>query len=86
MIHLQSVFIDILDERKRQDMIHGGPAHDDIHPPEEWLDLIEKQINCAQALIGVGPDDEFRARLIKIAALSVAAIEVLDRVHRVDNV
>ncbi len=52
----------------------GGPSHDDEHPLADWLDFLQIQ------LTGISGDaGQARARLLKVAALSVAAIESLDR-------
>lgn len=84
----QAVLTDIIAERGRQDAQWGGPPHDDDHSPDEWLEFIEHQVDAAHALIGAGSEDEngepngdarYRQRLVKIAALAVAAIESLDR-------
>jgi len=76
---------DVLAERAAQDRQWGGPAHDDTHAPDEWLQFIEKQIERASDQIG-GTDDglgdtRYREALIKVAALAIAAVESLDRHH-----
>jgi Domain of unknown function (DUF3846) len=64
-------------ERAAQDKQWGGPSHDDEHARPEWLDFIEHQIQRAGwETTNVG----YRNRLIKIAALAVAAIESHDRI------
>lgn len=78
----RQVYDDIKDERRRQDTQWGGPEHDDRHAIDEWLDFIQKQLNEAEALIGADEPDgdmQFRSRLVKVAALAVAAVESLDR-------
>jgi len=65
---------DILAERKRQDAQWGGPAHDDSHNIWDWLHFIDLQVGKTRE----GPIDQ-RARLVKIAALALAAIESIDR-------
>jgi hypothetical protein len=76
----QQIYADIEKERNRQDAKWGGPEHDRGHLLEEWLDFIEKQIsNLDVALETGGPvQEEYRRRMINIAALAVAAIEVVD--------
>lgn len=76
---LSPVYQDIEDERERQDAQWGGPEHDDQHSYWDWLDYIERQsVRCQTA--GLARNiPEMRARLIKIAALSVAAVQSLDR-------
>jgi len=78
---MNKVFDDIRIEREAQDIRWGGEAHDDQHAPEEWLDFIWRQVDRANDLIGTRADEEYRKRLIKIAALAVAAVESLDRYH-----
>lgn len=63
-----TVYDEIRQERERQDRKHGGPAHDDKHTPEEWLRFIRAQESYT-----------YRVRLIRVAALAVAAIESFDR-------
>lgn len=67
---LQTVILDVVEERVRQDIQWGGPAHDDMHLEFEWMDLIHGQ---------TGRLGNARERLIKIAALAVAAVEAYDR-------
>lgn len=67
------IFRDVKAERARQDAQWGGPAHDDEHELADWLSYIEQQAGAAYR------NDAPRERLVKIAALAVAAIESLDR-------
>jgi hypothetical protein len=76
------VLSEIIHERAAQDAEWGGAAHDDTHGPGEWLEYISHQLDQADAAASF-PDEvawSVRDRLIKIAALSVAAIESIDRV------
>lgn len=80
----RDVFMEIHAERLTQDAQWGGSEHDDRHPPEDWLDFIRKQVDAADSLIGNGEEFEsgdaiYRQRMVKVAALAVAAIETLDR-------
>jgi hypothetical protein len=71
---------DVLSERRRQDLRWGGPDHDDQHTPEEWLEFLSSQWNDAWgALNGERDLLEFRRRMIRIAALAVAAADAHDR-------
>lgn len=78
---------DIKAERARQDEEWGGPGHDDGHPITSWWSFIDKQMHLAWYDIyrsGIeGWDREgvgiVRDRLVKVAALAVAAIEAIDR-------
>lgn len=60
-------------ERIRQDMEWGGPHRDDEHTILDWCKHVQKQINRASV------NNDARKRLIKIAALAVAALESMDR-------
>lgn len=61
-------------ERAQQDAQWGGGAHDDGHTPAEWATYIHYQMRRFTF-----DDSDARARLVKVAALAVAAIESLDR-------
>lgn len=57
--------------------------------PGEWCDLIDQQAAQLRELEGAGediesPDDQARARLVKIAALAITFAEYLDR-HKAMN-
>lgn len=67
------IYLEITDERLRQDAKWGGAEHDDGHSLHDWLDQIEYQHEQAWY------NEEPRTRLVKIAALAVAALESLDR-------
>lgn len=62
-------------ERQRQDEQWGGVVNDDKNTPIHWTRFIRKQNNFAQSASG----EEFRQRMLKIAALAIAAIEAQDR-------
>ncbi len=65
-------------EREAQDAQLGGPEHDDNHSPGDFAGFIDVQlIKCDW---GNGPG--CRERFIKVAALAVAAVEMLDRTTR----
>lgn len=68
-----AIIAEIHAERDRQDLIWGGPEHDDTHVVAEWMDFIDDQVNWFHSQ-GRG-----RERLIKIAALALAGIESIDR-------
>lgn len=67
------------------DQRHGGPAHDDIHTPVDWVAFIDRWNSKAavwQAGQPVAFSPDFRSRMLDVAALAVAAIEAFDRKHR----
>lgn len=70
-------------ERYAQDQQWGGPDHDDAHTRREWLGFVEEHATRARKAIGRRQQaidlDEYRRRLVVIAALAVAAIESHDR-------
>lgn len=65
------VLHEVAAERKYQDKKWGGPSHDDMETQEKWLEYIAQYSNKA--------DVDFRTRMVKVAALAVAAIESHDR-------
>lgn len=79
----ERVFGDILRERAKQDEQWGGPQHDDAHSAEDWERYLAYQLRAAERIapgnIARTQTDEWRERMIKIAALAVAAVQSLDR-------
>ena len=71
----RDIIAEISAERRSQDARWGGSTHDDQHTVNEWRQYIEYQ---AAYLTGTDVRGS-RARLVKIAALAVAAIESADR-------
>lgn len=69
----EDVFAEISAERERQDEQWGGETHDDSHERFEWCEYIRKQNN--HAVSSAHNPAEFEARMVKVAALAVAAIE-----------
>ena len=67
----------ILQERIRQDQQWGGQSHDDTHNMDDWFKYILYQLDRSR----YEPDTETkRYRLVKIAALALAAVESTDRI------
>jgi hypothetical protein len=60
-------------ERQRQAEKWGGAQHDDHHTANDWIAFIAFHAGRASYKA------DFRAQMIKVAALAVAAIEALDR-------
>lgn len=69
---------DMLDERKRQDAIHGGPAHDDTHRVNDWEAMIRERAPQRDPHKREAVHD-FRERMVVIGALAMAAVEWFDR-------
>lgn len=68
-------------ERDRQDAQWGGPEHDAYHDQQDWLAYIQKQWGRAldaSVYSSVDALVDYRARLVKIAALAVAALQAFD--------
>ena len=70
-----AVMAEVAAERMQQDQQWGGAAHDDKLESDDWVLKINLQ---ADAAMGVG-GPEFRERMVKIAALGVAAVQAWDR-------
>jgi hypothetical protein len=66
------IFAEIADERARQDRQWGGAAHDDEHSDADWYSYIRYQGEYVHDQI---IPTAFEERMIKIAALAVAAVE-----------
>jgi hypothetical protein len=66
------IYQQISDERRRQDQQWGGACHDDKHNTLEWVLYIDYQ---TEKLELASYDLEGDERLVKIAALAVAALE-----------
>jgi hypothetical protein len=69
---IRHIFGDLAQERLAQIRKWGGRAHDDLHSHEAWSEFIAKQLSYYKA-------NNDRSRLVKIAALAVAALESFDR-------
>lgn len=70
------IFGEITRERASQDEEWGGATHDDSHERYEWAVFIRKQNNLGeQAAYYSTKAEEFESRMVKVAALALAAIE-----------
>lgn len=70
----------VIAERAAQDQQWGGPAHDDQHSPVIWEEVIASHVmRLTKDGIDCAPADDYRQRLIKIAAVAVAAAQSWDR-------
>lgn len=69
------ILSEILKERAYQDAKWGGSSHDDTETEENWQKYITEYANAQ----GSSSDYDFRKRMVKVAALAVAAIEAYDR-------
>ena len=66
----------IMQERKRQDEIHGGPDHDDMHDATDFKSFIQDKIDKQWPRM----DQKYTKEMfVKVAALAVAALEAMER-------
>jgi hypothetical protein len=63
-------------ERERQNDKWGGPDHDLQHGPRDWGAFITEHLGKA---LSANQPQNYRRRMLQVAALAVAAIETLDR-------
>lgn len=68
------VLKEVWDERSYQDDKWGGKSFDNQHSEAEWLNWINEYANGT----GRALTYDFRKRMIKVAALAVAAVEAMD--------
>ncbi len=73
MNQIQREIIDaIMQERIAQDKKWGGASHDDQHNAWDWIQYIRNQESKAF----IAEDfDEYDSRMVKVAALAIAALE-----------
>lgn len=76
-----TILIEVRDERDRQDKKWGGPEHDDKHTIAEFVQWIKDYAGWARMMASMLSYDKARKRLIQIAAMAVAAVELIDRKH-----
>jgi hypothetical protein len=76
----QLIFMDILHERERQDDRWGGADHDRNHTVSDWKRLILEHLDKANQAAYKGDLRRARERFIEVAALAVAAVEMLDKI------
>ena len=75
--HVDPIYIEIAEERARQDVEWGGSAHDDHHSPDDWALFIRQHLS--QAVPPIWRRDRYRKKMVQVAALAVAAVESHDR-------
>jgi hypothetical protein len=82
---MEKILEEIREERNHQDKKWGGPAHDDQHNAYAWVAFITTYLGQAisdfvnENHLGLVQLRKFRYNMVKVAALAVAAIEVVDR-------
>ena len=73
---MDNIFEEIRNERAYQDAKWGGQEHDDgVETEDSWVHYITEYANST----GRAEGRAFRERMIKVAALAVAALESHDR-------
>lgn len=72
------VLPEVKDERNRQKAI-WTEAQDDLRKPEDWQALINDYNAMAQRRLQQGKTQEARRKLMQVAAIAIAEIEMLDR-------
>jgi hypothetical protein len=73
----------IVAARCAQDVQWGGRAHDDEHTPSDWYQLLSVHVARLVRRPGIdeAPMDDYRQRLVKIAAIAGAAAQAWDRLQ-----
>jgi hypothetical protein len=77
----QTILNSIINELAEQDLKRGGPIQDDLHSRKDWADLLQVQISKTRDAHPASPVKDYRERLIKIAALAIAALESEERLY-----
>jgi len=77
--HLMEILGLIADHRYFQDIQWGGPDHDDHHKPDHWELILRGQVYRLTQANGGDPEDDYPDRLLKVAAIAVAARQSWDR-------
>lgn len=70
---------DVILERDRQDQKWGGPRHDDRHSVMDFVRYIRNYAGWAEQMADGNSLLKARRRLVQVAALAVAAVEMIDR-------
>ena len=72
-----SLWDEIQRERIAQDQKWGGPAHDNKHNSHDWVSYLTKHVG--KAVMHPWDKGLFRAQMVRVAAVAIAAIEWCDR-------
>lgn len=65
----------VIVERVQQDVQWGGPEADDSRTPQQWLGYIERQLRKVAHPTEQPTPANFRERMVKVAALAIAALQ-----------
>jgi hypothetical protein len=82
----ERIYADIDAERAAQDAKWGGKEHDEKHTVSQWAGFLHEHTNKAAFAASEGDIGEARRRLLEVAALAVAALEVVDRIAAYDSI
>ena len=75
-----SVYLEVGNERQRQDRKWGGPMADDNRKtPHDWCSDIAAYVAWAHQMSRCDSPEKYRRRMMQVAALAVAACESFDR-------
>ena len=77
MIGIDCVIAEVKVLRLRQDVAHGGPAHDDTHNRYSWTEFVQKFLKRAESASLENPEraEDYERNMLDVAALAVAAIQ-----------
>ena len=73
------IIADALQERGNQDAVWGGPEHDDLHDPRDWVHFIRVYATKAKMEDSKSNHSKYKHRMIQIIALGVSAILSFNR-------
>ena len=76
---MEKVLLQVKDERRIQDHKWGGSDHDDEHSVEEFCWYIKNYAGWSAQMASMNSPQKARKRLVQVAALAVAAVEMIDR-------
>lgn len=69
------IVAEVIVERVQQDVQWGGPEADDSRTPQQWLGYIERQLRKVAHPTEQPTPANFRERMVKVAALALAALQ-----------
>lgn len=75
---LGAVYVEVWDERRRQDAKYGA-AHDDELTAADWVERLDDKLVLADLERVTKDELHYRRRMIQVAALAIAAVESYDR-------
>ncbi len=71
----KEIIADVMAERDFQDSKWGGPEHDAAHHPHDWNAFIVHYLGKAMGAVEASDPAEYSTNMVKVAALSLAALE-----------